>query len=264
MHKKTMWIIVLTLSIFCTLVFIPAFITSIAISSPKNTANIEKKAPDTTSGINKATQTDAKTYNILSIGDSLAKGTGDEKGKGFVNYFADSYKTKVNKDISVNNLAVNGDKSDDLLKIVQTPEALSQIANSDLIFISIGGNEVKQFKDSKYDALSSAAKTVSDSYLNNLTNILKIIRNKNSTCTIIFIGLYNPFGENISEDKIKLLNSWNYQTEQLISQDINSLFIPTYDLFKFNIDKYLTVDGFHPNSAGYEAISKRISESMKN
>lgn len=264
MNKKTLWIIVLSLSILCTVVFLPAFITSLAISIPKSSPTAYQKSSENVSEPNKQIAASNTTYNLLSIGDSLAKGTGDEKGKGFAYYFADSWKTKINKDISINNLAVNGDKSSDLLQILQNPESWTQIAASNLIFISIGGNEIKQFKSSKYTLLSPEVKTVEDTYLNNLTNILKLIRSKNSTCTIVFIGLYNPFGEDISVDKIKLLNTWNYDTEQLISEDTNALFIPTYDLFKFNIDKYLTVDGFHPNGVGYEAISKRIIESMKN
>lgn len=41
-------------------------------------------------------------------------------------------------------------------------------------------------------------------------------------------------------------------------------FIPTYDLFKYNLQDYLSADNFHPNSTGYQAISNRIIESLKN
>ena len=95
-----------------------------------------------------------------------------------------------------------------------------------------------------------------------LEGCLKTIRKSNSSCIIAFVGLYNPFGKDITPDKIDFLNSWNYNTEQLITTDENTLFIPTYDLFKYNLDKYLTIDKFHPNSTGYKAISKRLLEAL--
>lgn len=76
--------------------------------------------------------------------------------------------------------------------------------------------------------------------------------------------MYNPFGKDIDTDKLKFINNWNYETEQIIAEDANSIFIPTYDMFEYNLNNYLTVDGFHPNSAGYEAIANRIVEALKN
>jgi lysophospholipase L1-like esterase len=32
---------------------------------------------------------------------------------------------------------------------------------------------------------------------------------------------------------------------------------------KFNIKKYIAPDGLHPNSAGYQAISSRITEALE-
>ena len=56
------------------------------------------------------------SYNILVMGDSLAKGTGDEKGRGLAIDFSNSWSAKTNKEIKVNNIAVNGDVSSGLLK----------------------------------------------------------------------------------------------------------------------------------------------------
>lgn len=81
---------------------------------------------------------------------------------------------------------------------------------------------------------------------------------------VVFIGLYNPFGKDLTSDKVSILNEWNYQSQQLLSLDSNAIFIPTYDLFKYNLQDYLSADNFHPNSTGYQAISNRIIESLKN
>jgi len=260
MLKKTIWYILLALSLILTLIFISGFASSLAITTAS-----KKVVPTSPQAPPKVVDLDPNYYNILVLGDSLAKGTGDEKGKGFAGYFSDSWKSKsLDKEIKLTNIAVNGDVSTGLLKIVQTAETTSYIKSSKIIFISIGGNEITKFKNTDMTLATTDVKTVQDSYLNNLKEIYKLIRTNNKSCMVVFIGLYNPFGKEITADKITFLNDWNYRSEELISTDINSIFIPTYDLFKYNLDSYLTVDNFHPNSTGYKAISDRVLEALKN
>ena len=258
MLKKTIWYILLLISVIVTLIFISGFASSIAITTASK-KNVEVSPPPA-----KVVELNPNYYNILVLGDSLAKGTGDEKGKGFAGYFSDSWKSKSSKEIKLTNIAVNGDVSSGLLKIVETDETLSYVKSSKIIFISIGGNEITKLRGTDITLATTEAKNIEDNYLNNLKQIYKLIRANNSSCMVIFIGLYNPFGKEITADKINFLNEWNYQSEQLIGADGNSIFIPTYDLFKYNLENYLTVDNFHPNSSGYQAISNRVLEALKN
>jgi lysophospholipase L1-like esterase len=260
MYNKIKWKFILTISIITTAIFIGGFFT--ALSLTVNTNNSKK--PIKTAVVKpKVVKVNPNYYNILVLGDSVAKGTGDEKGLGFGNYFAESIKAKASKPVVVNNLAVNGDVSGGLVKIIKSTETLAYIKNSKIIFISIGGNEITRFKNVDLSLAEDRIKSVQNNYNSNIKEILKIIRNNNPSCPIAFIGLYNPFGKDITPDKINFLNDWNYNTEQLISIDSNSLFIPTYDLFKYNLDKYLTLDNFHPNSTGYKAIASRLVEALQ-
>ncbi|AAK80965.1 lysophospholipase L1-like esterase [Clostridium acetobutylicum] len=224
---------------------------------------ISKSSKETVVSKKNNYDTVSNSYNILVMGDSLAKGTGDEKGKGFSGYFADYFRVKNNRNVRLDNIAVNGDVSNGLLQIVKNKDTENLIKKSNMIFISIGGNEVSKFK---FEGNVSAAdlKDTENKYLNNVRDIFRLIRDNNSKCTIVFIGLYNPFGSSIGTDKIELLNSWNYQTQNIISVDSNAVFIPTYDLFEYDTEKYLTIDNFHPNSSGYKAIAQRIEEVLKN
>lgn len=259
MLRKLKWNLILLLSIVSTVTLIIGFGYALSISSapPKEISNTETEKL-------KTEELDQNYYNILVLGDSLAKGTGDEKGRGFSGYFSDYWKTKVSKEIIINNLAINGDVSSGLLNVIEEPQTLSYINGSDIIFISIGGNEISRLKS--VDTISSATKIkdIQDSYLNNLKSAFKIIRTNNPSSMVIFIGLYNPFGKDLTPDKLTILNEWNFQSQQLVSLDSNALFIPTYDLFKYNTQDYLAADNFHPNSTGYEAISNRIVEALKN
>lgn len=206
---------------------------------------------------------DKKDYNILVLGDSLAKGTGDENNKGFAGKLADDLKNKTSQNVRLNNLAINGDVSEGLLQVVRSRVASNLIKKSNIIIISIGGNEIAKLKESNIFSIGVEYKMTKDLYIKNLRNIFKLIRGQNENCTIVCIGLYNPFGKNIDSSKVKLLNDWNKGTQDVTADDINAIFIPTYDLFKYNAQKYLTLDRFHPNGEGYKAIAKRIEEAVK-
>lgn len=264
MYKRIIWNIILGISIISAIVFSVSIIISAKITNGSNTEREEIKLENTTPKENESTLSENNnSYNILVLGDSLAKGTGDETGLGFAKEVANIWGTKTSKKIEVSNLAVNGDVSSGLLTIVHKEENLRLIELSNLIFISIGGNEVKVFQNNKNDTILSEVKTAQDNYLNNLKEIVDFIKSKNKNCRIIVIGLYNPLGEDLSQDNLKILYDWNYKTDQFLSAYSNIVFVPTYDLFKYNSDKYLAPDKFHPNSDGYKAIANRILEVLK-
>ena len=259
MFKNLKWKLILLLSIVSTITLITGFSAALKVSSrpPKEIVNTEAEK-------SKSEELDQNYYNILVLGDSLAKGTGDEKGLGFSGYFSDYWKTKISKEIKINNLAINGDVSTGLFSIVQEPQTLTDIKGSDMIFISIGGNELSKLRNIDIISSTIKIKDIEDTYLTNLKSIFNVIRTNNPSAMVIFIGLYNPFGNELTSDKVSILNEWNFQSQQLVSLDSNALFIPTYDLFKYNTESYLAPDNFHPNSTGYEAISGRIVEALKN
>lgn len=259
MFKNLKWKLILLLSIVSTITLIIGFTAALSISSRP-----PKEIPYTETEIPKSEELDQNYYNILILGDSLAKGTGDEKGLGFSGYFLNYWKTKTSKEIKTNNLAINGDVSSGLLNVIQEPQTLADIKGSNMIFISIGGNEISKLKNTDITSSTTKLKDIEDTYLTNLKSIFKIIRTNNPSSMVVFIGLYNPFGKELTSYKVSILNEWNYQSQQLVSLDSNALFIPTYDLFKYNTENYLAADNFHPNGAGYEAISDRIVEALKN
>ena len=259
MLKNIRWKFILTVSIISTITFITGFVSALSISSvpPKEIAKTEDEK-------SKTGELDKNSYNVLVLGDSLAKGTGDEKGLGFSGYFSDYLKTKVSREVKINNLAVNGDVSSGLLNIIQEEQTLSYIKDSDMIFISIGGNEISRLKNMEIASVATRIKDIQNTYLTNLKSTFKTIRANNPTAMVVFIGLYNPFGKELTSEKVSILNDWNYQSQQLVSLDSNGIYIPTYDLFKYNSENYLAADNFHPNSSGYEAVSNRIVEALKN
>ena len=265
MYKKIIWNIILSVSIISAIVFSVSLIISAKITNGSNVKNeeITTKNAEINNENESAFSGNGDSYNILVLGDSLAKGTGDETGVGFAQEFANLWGAKTNKKVELSNIGVNGDISTGLLAITQKQETLKSIEASNLIFISIGGNEVKSFQNNKNGATLADVKGVQDKYLSNLKEIMDLIWSKNKNSRVVFIGLYNPYGDDMNQDNLKIFNEWNYKTELILSSYPSCVFIPTYDLFKYNLDNYLAQDKFHPNSKGYKAIANRILEVVK-
>jgi len=205
----------------------------------------------------------ANSFQLLILGDSIAKGTGDEKGKGLSGYLPESFKNDTSKEILINNAGIDGLESLGLLEQLQSKRLDKSVVDSDFIVVSIGGNDIKSILTLNDLAKEDQFKVRQDSYLANLKQTMKVLRTVNPNSIIIFIGLYNPYEIVSSVENTRLLNTWNYNTQQLVEEDGKAIVIPTHDLLKFNLGRYISKDGLHPNSAGYQALSNRISQSIK-
>lgn len=127
MYKKIILNIILGISIISAIVFSVSIIISAKITTGSNIEREETKVENIAPKENEeAMSENSDSYNILVLGDSLAKGTGDETGAGFAKEVASVWGTKTNKKIDVNNIAVNGDISSGLLTIVREPETLKK------------------------------------------------------------------------------------------------------------------------------------------
>jgi len=264
MLKKSIWFTILTVSLLGLILFSIGFYQAINVtiaSSPQSSTN--SPLPQTPGESTKLPSKRVNSFQVLILGDSIAKGTGDEKGKGFSGYLPESFKNDTSKEILVNNAGIDGLESLGLLEQVQNRSLDKTITESDLILISIGGNDIKSLLSLNDLAKEDAFNTRQDSYLNTLRETLKILRTNSPNSLIIFLGLYNPYEKANSIENTRLLNTWNYNTQQLVEEDGKGIFIPTYDLLKFNLARYIARDGLHPNSAGYQALSNRISKSVE-
>lgn len=205
----------------------------------------------------------SNSVSLLIIGDSIAKGTGDETGKGFSFYLPDYLKNQTPKEVVANTISIDGLHTNSLLELVRGENLKLALAAADLLLISIGGNDLRQISRLKGMERDDGFQKTFDSYVTGLTSILRTIRKTNGDALIIFIGLYSPSVQDISPDDIRLLLTWNEGTQNIIEQEGRAIFIPTYDLFKLNISKYIALDALHPNAAGYQAIANRIGKNIE-
>lgn len=259
-----MWYSILTIACAGLVVLSIGFYQAIMVTTVVNPQPSAKAAIAQTGGAStKQSSKKANAFQILILGDSIAKGTGDEKNKGFSGYLPESFKNDTSKEIRVDNAGIDGLESTGLLEQLQNKRLDKTCAESDLILVSIGGNDLRSILSLNDLAKEDAFKVRLDSYLDNLKQTLKVLRTANPNSMVVFLGLYNPYEKVTSSEDIRLLNEWNYNTQQLVEEDGKAIFIPTYDLMKFNLGRYLAKDGLHPNSAGYQALSNRISKSVE-
>jgi len=262
--KKSMWYSILTIAFVGFIVLSIGFYQAIIVSTTTTPApSTITEIPQTTEDIAKLPAKNANSFQVLLLGDSVAKGTGDESGKGFSGYLSEYFKNSTPKEIILNNAAIDGLDSLGLLEQLQSGRLDKSIVDSDLILVSIGGNDVRSILSLNNIAKDDEFKVRQDSYLGSLKQTLKLLRTTNPNSIIVFLGLYNPYEKATSAEDTRLLNTWNYNTQQLVEEDGKAIFIPTHDLLKFNLGRFIAQDGLHPNSAGYQALSNRISKSVE-
>lgn len=264
MIKKSMWYSLLTLTFVGLIVFSIGFYQAIRSTTMANSPTSAKSSlPQAVEASTQLASKNANTLKLLILGDSIAKGTGDEKGKGFSGDLPESFKNSTPKNILVNDAGIDGLESPGLLEELQSKKLNPSIADSDIILVSIGGNDLRSILTLNSLAQEDAFQGKLDNYMNNLKQSLKLLRTENPNSTIVFLGLYNPYEKLTNSEDQSFLEEWNYKSQQLIESDGKAIYIPTYDLMKYNLSRYIAKDGLHPNSAGYQAISNRISKSVE-
>lgn len=198
-------------------------------------------------------------FRILVVGDSLARGTGDETGKGFAVNVFEALRKKGRAEIT--NLAVNGMESPGVLELVESGNVRALAAAAGLILVSVGGNDLSH-SVSRGAAPTDAAGAVADArgrYVRNLRAILAALREANPGARIVVLGLYDPFGSENGSGRLgaSVILQWNTLITETALAFPNVTVIPTFDLFQGRPDR-LSADRYHPNGPAYEEIARRV------
>jgi len=197
---------------------------------------------------------------LLVLGDSLARGTGDETGKGFASDVQEALKKRGRLDTA--NVAVNGAESNDVLRGLDSENVRRLAASADWILLSVGGNDLSHALPREATTSSSPLEEIGAArarYASNLRQILSRLREANPRTPVYVVGLYDPFGDEGPRARMgaSVILSWNTLIEETALSFPRVFVVPTFDLFQGRPDR-LAVDRFHPNSKGHQAIADRI------
>ncbi|AIQ69729.1 GDSL-type esterase/lipase family protein [Paenibacillus graminis] len=149
--SKWTWRAVSLISIAATILLLGGFVYAVKdILYPRGEALLTTLPQETAAP---AAATDG-VIKIVALGDSLAKGTGDNEGSGFVKRTIDGLTAKGSKASLTGNLGINGMTTAGLQSRLQQEGVKYALRQSNVILVSIGGNDL--FRGS--DLLGSSSK----------------------------------------------------------------------------------------------------------
>nr|WP_232101885.1 GDSL-type esterase/lipase family protein [Paenibacillus sp. URB8-2] len=236
---------------------------------------------------------------VAAVGDSLAKGTGDDTGEGFVRRTVAGLSTDGMKAELIGNLGINGLTTTGLEDKLKEEGVQYVLRQANIILVSIGGNDLFDGAQSMLNeasertvpeggasdsagtpGVSAGASRGTDELKNldpkrlladlpsvskRLEFILGAISKINPSAKIYYIGLYNPFGD-LREMLIpgnQAVTAWNDAAMDIINRNMDMTLVPTLDLFNGHLDKYLSSDHFHPNGDGYQRMADRVVQAVR-
>ncbi|MEK4531830.1 GDSL-type esterase/lipase family protein [Solibacillus sp. FSL K6-1554] len=210
----------------------------------------------------------AQPVFYLALGDSLTRGVGDEtQDYGYtIRLQQELEKWPMVEEVELDNRGKNGRRSDQLLSLLKRGHYDEELEKSNIVTITLGGNDVmKIVKKNLFSMKKSMFDKELPKFAKRYEQVIVEIRRVNPEVPIILVGFYNPFS--IVVDEITpfdpIISEWNDEIEKLAATDENACFVSVEDLFVSNEDMVYHVDFFHPNSTGYDRMTKRIIESMQ-
>lgn len=277
--SKWIWRSVSILSVFSTLLLLAGFVYAVKdIQSPQAAKDRPAKVATPEKETGPATPAADKELKFAVIGDSLAKGTGDNSGMGFARRTIRELTAAGRKATLLNNLGINGLTTTGLLPKLEERGTKYVLGEADVILLSIGGNDLFQGADLASKGIAGTSTTAKGQELDpedllkglpkastQLKTILKRIRAINPEAMIVYVGLYNPFGD-IEELQVpgnQAVAKWNEAALDTINKNGNMTLVPTFDIFQQHLGRYLASDHFHPNGDGYQQIAVRIVQAIR-
>jgi lysophospholipase L1-like esterase len=200
------------------------------------------------------------TIAPIILGDSLARGMGDESGLGIGGRLVEELRQRHITTRNIVNLAINGARTADLLRQLDSHNVRVLLAQSNVIIVSIGGNDL--WGDNNWrNAPPSDPQRVMNGVLDRVTQVVKAVTVANPRARVFVVGLYNPF---VTAPNGRLLtpfvNEWNARLVERFARNPNIVVVQTADLFNWH-DR-LSLDRFHPGGEGYRLIARRIADAF--
>jgi lysophospholipase L1-like esterase len=204
---------------------------------------------------------------IISVGDSLTKGVGDStKSGGYIPYLEEQLEDyKGISDVEFQNFGIRGNRTDDLLKRLGTADLQDAIKKSDLLILTVGGNDIMKVVRENIGHLDKKDfEPAKKQFEKNLYLIFKTIRKVQPHIPIVLVGLYNPFYAWFADIKEmeEILYDWNSAAKKVVSNYRTTYFVNIDEIFKGTTKNLLHSDYFHPNDYGYSLIASHLYETL--
>lgn len=181
----------------------------------------------------KTTVAHKKKISLVAVGDSLTQGVGDQSEGGYVGQIKAMLEKKQNLTVSTTNAGKSGDRSDQILARINKSKTLQkQIANADVITVTVGGNDLLQTLEGSITSTSTAknnstvAKAQTE-YAAKLKKLFDKLQGLNKNASIFVFSIYNPIYVNFPNvtSITHYISQWNDQTKTTISSYNHTYFM---------------------------------------
>jgi lysophospholipase L1-like esterase len=205
----------------------------------------------------KSLDSQSGTLNIVSFGDSITYGSGDQNRIGYIGRIEKLLENTKRINVEITNYGVSKYRTSQVIKQLRKTTAISnEIKNADYITVFIGTNDFRKSANYKFDEINeSNLNSGKRQFTSNLKRILSIIRYDNKEAPVIVLGLYNPYNKQVGV----MIEAWNTEIEALTVLFQEVYFVPTIDLFT---NKSYYADHLHPNKKGYDQLARRLYEKI--
>jgi lysophospholipase L1-like esterase len=195
------------------------------------------------------------------LGDSVARGAGDERGLGIAGSLDQQFQTLGMRATTVANLGINGARTVNVQKLLEKMAVQSAIRTADLIVLSIGGNDL--YGDPRARLLSRVVPgLLQQRTAANVERIVRKVRELNPAARIYLLGLYNPYRQSSLRSWLdRQVNLWDGRLTMRFASSRDLTVVRICDLLNRD-DRISSLDRFHPGSSGYHAIAARIASSI--
>jgi lysophospholipase L1-like esterase len=145
-----------------------------------------------------------ETIRVVTLGDSLAYGAGDESGGGIARRLKDDL-----PNVETVNHGVNGAQTADVLFRLKQERLRGSIAEADAIVLSVGANDLFRTPNAREEVLRNPI-VVASRILDRLADIVAELHRINPEARILILGGYNPVPDHPLATKI--ISTWRCGT----------------------------------------------------
>jgi len=215
-------------------------------------------------------------HAVLALGDSVPSGRACDC-KPFPETYASLLAGHTGGPVTVDNLAVSGLDTADLITQLHTPEVEDAVRRSDVVLVTIGANDFRDHHDDVVDGRCEAgnADCVSDelsSLHDHLTTVLDSVRalRQGQPTTVLTTGYWNVFedgdvarrayGDAGLQASLRLTRRANAVISS-VSDAAGARYVDLFQPFEQSgrdVTSLMAPDGDHPNAAGHELIARAL------
>ena len=198
---------------------------------------------------------------IVTVGDSLAYGAGDESHEGLTGRLDEELRSRALQAEPSVNLGVNGAQTEDLLARLRQPRMRSAVGLASVVILSIGANDLFRTPGSREETLR-APLVVASRILERIAGVVSELHRINSGARVLILGGYNPVPRHPQARIIdRSIGFWDDALAARFEEDPLVTIVPMADLI--TPDRLSRFDFFHPGSVAYREVARRIAGMLR-